>query len=176
MGKHARQAAAVLLTQPPPSESEHSACIGTGMHQPCVEAACPPHTTKHDTHRQWLAPAAVHIAKSRQSFPRRHSSLTYAVAVLLVHNPVCAHGAPLPGSRPPAQLHGSLDEGLDESEQQEIQKIISEIHGKTHTHAVRPSESDTHSAFGLPCSSRQAWGGCRAHLAGTAGLSTQQQE
>lgn len=26
-------------------------------------------------------------------------------------------------------MHGSLDEGLDESEQQEIQKIISEIHG-----------------------------------------------
>jgi hypothetical protein len=35
------------------------------------------------------------------------------------------------GSRPPAQLHGSLDEGLDEAEQQEIQNIISEIHGET---------------------------------------------
>ena len=34
------------------------------------------------------------------------------------------------GSRPPAQMHGSLDEGIDESEQQEIQKIISEIHGE----------------------------------------------
>jgi hypothetical protein len=44
--------------------------------------------------------------------------------------PVCVLVMPIPaGSRPPKQMHGSLDEGLDESEQQEIQKIISEIHG-----------------------------------------------
>jgi hypothetical protein len=37
------------------------------------------------------------------------------------------------GSRPPAQLHGTLDGsgsgGVDAEEEQEIQKIISEIHG-----------------------------------------------
>jgi hypothetical protein len=33
-------------------------------------------------------------------------------------------------------MHGSLDEGLDESEQQEIQKIISEIHGKANAFKV----------------------------------------
>jgi hypothetical protein len=39
----------------------------------------------------------------------------------------------LAGSRPPAQLHGTLDGsgsgGVDAEEEQEIQKIISEIHG-----------------------------------------------
>jgi hypothetical protein len=42
---------------------------------------------------------------------------------------MCICGTFPAGSRPPKQMHGSLDEGLDESEQQEIQKIISEIHG-----------------------------------------------
>lgn len=61
------------------------------------------------------------------------------------------------GSRPPAQLHAALDGHchpgageveLDEEEQQEIQKIISEIHGNGERQLHESMQASVHARVG----------------------------
>ncbi|KAF6255575.1 hypothetical protein COO60DRAFT_199672 [Scenedesmus sp. NREL 46B-D3] len=84
------------------------------------------------------APAASHVPAASTAASHSHgSSTSRRLQALLAEGSALSvlstEGSELPGSRPPAQLHGTLEGsgcgGADAEQEQEIQKIISEIHG-----------------------------------------------